>query len=334
MTSHVAIALSLGFVQLFVAAATLAIPHITHRDLLFGVPVPPGFRLTETGRKALAQFRVWVAIPAALGLLVLFLFPGSPIDIAGTLGTAAAGITAFVLLNRKLQPFAIQPAPARQTTLGPLEPLPWFVWLGFGPLVLLAAVAAYVHAHWDQIPLRYPVHFDLNGNPNRWSDRSFGGVYGILIFAAELALLLFGMMLAGWYGSRRSDWMRKPALIVMLATEWVVALLFALLPLQTAAGFRVPVPIMVIAPLVLLMPALLYAYRESIKPRDPIDPTPNECWKGGILYYNPNDAALFVQRRDGMGFTVNFGNRWSWVLYGSLLLVILSAPLVMRVLPK
>lgn len=334
MTVHSGIVLSLTFVQIFVAAALLAIPHMTHRDLLFGVPVPPGFRATETGRKALNLFRLWILLPAAAGMALMALLPASPFSALLILLTPAAGMTAYVTLNRRLKPFAIQPSLVRQTTLEPAESLPWFAWLGLGPLLLLAGVAVYLHAHWDQIPLRFPVHFNINGTPDRWAERSTSGVYGLLIFGGEFALLLFGMMLAGWYGSRRSNSMRRPVLVVMLDAEFVIALLFALVPLQTAAGLRIPVPLMIILPLLLLIPALVYAYRESIKPRDPIDPTPNECWKGGIIYNNPEDAALFVQRRDGMGFTINFGNRWSWALLAGLVLVLASGPLVMQSLPK
>ena len=72
-----------------------------------------------------------------------------------------------------------------------------------------------------------------------------------------------------------------------------------------------------------------YFIRASNQPRDPLDPTPNGCWKGGMFYYNPNDAVLFVQRRDGFGYTVNFANRLSWALLGSLVVVFGSAPLIL-----
>lgn len=42
-------------------------------------------------------------------------------------------------------------------------------------------------------------------------------------------------------------------------------------------------------------------------------PAPAGGWKG-FLYVNPADPALFVRKRWGFGYTVNFGNRWSWVL--------------------
>ena len=44
-------------------------------------------------------------------------------------------------------------------------------------------------------------------------------------------------------------------------------------------------------------------------------------WFGGIFYNNPDDPAVFVPKRLGLGWTVNFGNpRGKLVLIGTLLL--------------
>jgi uncharacterized membrane protein len=330
MSARVLSLATLLFAQLFVALIMFAIPNITRRDLLFGVPVPDGFRSTEPGRRALRSYRLVIAIFTAVGLLGTAVFLNPVFNLTALLATAAVGIAAFVAQNRKLKPFAIQPPLVRETTLGPPEPLPWFTWLGIPPLLLLAGVANYLHSHWYQIATRYPVHFSLDGTPNRWADRTFRGVYGPLLLGGEITVWLFALVLAGWYGTRRSEPMRKPALVVMLTVEWTIALLFGALPLKLGMGIPIPIPALALGPLAFLIPAMAYAIRESNKPRDPIDPTPNECWKGGIVYYNPNDAALFVQRRDGVGFTINMGNRWSWAIYGSLLLVLASMPVVLR----
>lgn len=42
-----------------------------------------------------------------------------------------------------------------------------------------------------------------------------------------------------------------------------------------------------------------------------------------MLYYNPDDAALFVQRRWGTGYTMNLGNPKSWLPVSGLLAAIL-----------
>src|SRR6201987_6566316 len=44
------------------------------------------------------------------------------------------------------------------------------------------------------------------------------------------------------------------------------------------------------------------------------DRTPDRCWKAGIFYVNRADPALFVEKRVGIGYTLNFGNPWSWVV--------------------
>jgi uncharacterized membrane protein len=38
-------------------------------------------------------------------------------------------------------------------------------------------------------------------------------------------------------------------------------------------------------------------------------------WRGGLIYVNPDDPALFVQKRFGVGWTVNVGNRFVWILF-------------------
>jgi uncharacterized membrane protein len=42
--------------------------------------------------------------------------------------------------------------------------------------------------------------------------------------------------------------------------------------------------------------------------------TPDRCWKAGIFYVNPDDSALFVPKRFGIGYTLDFGNPWSWAV--------------------
>ena len=39
---------------------------------------------------------------------------------------------------------------------------------------------------------------------------------------------------------------------------------------------------------------------------------PDEDYRG-IFYSNPDDPALFVPKRFGIGYTLNFGNPWSWM---------------------
>jgi uncharacterized membrane protein len=60
------------------------------------------------------------------------------------------------------------------------------------------------------------------------------------------------------------------------------------------------------------------------------DSTPDECWKWGLLYINPADPAILVEKRFGIGYTLNLGNHWSWVVMGLLFLPAVVALVFIR----
>jgi uncharacterized membrane protein len=87
------------------------------------------------------------------------------------------------------------------------------------------------------------------------------------------------------------------------------------------------VPIFLLAVLSLLMPFLVM---ERQRP-------PDEGWKG-IFYSNRDDPALFVPKRFGIGYTLNFANPWSWAVL-VLIFAMVAGPLIlsaayMRHLPR
>jgi uncharacterized membrane protein len=45
-------------------------------------------------------------------------------------------------------------------------------------------------------------------------------------------------------------------------------------------------------------------------------------WKLGAFYYNPEDPSIFVEKRFGIGWTLNFARAVSWfILFGPLLFI-------------
>jgi uncharacterized membrane protein len=306
------------------------LPHLTRREILFGVVLPADFRSHPEGRHAIHVFQRAVSIPALAGFIIIPLlgarFPAA--SMLASMTTILVGFTAFIIQNRKLRAFGLQHQPVRELELtGEPERLPRFVWLALVPMLIFAAIAVYLHLHWDSIPDRRPIHWGLDGQPDRWAERSFRGVYGPIILAAEMTLWLFGFALAVWYGARRSEPLRRPALTVFIVLTWVFALL---MPGGTVQPLiRLPAVVPVALAMAVILSSVIYLIKKNRESRGPVDPTPNECWKGGILYYNPNDPVLFVGRRDGAGFTLNMGNRWSWIVIGSPLVIAASAFLVM-----
>jgi hypothetical protein len=76
-------------------------------------------------------------------------------------------------------------------------------------------------------------------------------------------------------------------------------------------------PVLLIGALSLLLPLLARTGRRP----------PDDGWKG-VFYSNPQDPALLVPKRSGLGYTLNFGNPWSWVVL-AVILVMVTLPVVL-----
>jgi len=77
------------------------------------------------------------------------------------------------------------------------------------------------------------------------------------------------------------------------------------------------VPIFLLVFLSLLMPLLALEKRE----------TPDKGWRG-VFYSNSDDPALFVPKRYGIGYTLNFANPWSWAVM-ALIFAMVAVPLIL-----
>lgn len=60
---------------------------------------------------------------------------------------------------------------------------------------------------------------------------------------------------------------------------------------------------------------------------DVINVDDDEFWKLGSFYYNPNDPSIFVEKRFGSGWTMNFGNKISIII--SIIFIIFVAIMIL-----
>jgi uncharacterized membrane protein len=78
-----------------------------------------------------------------------------------------------------------------------------------------------------------------------------------------------------------------------IAVQYLLAILFVLLALQPLLG--IPVWVIALSSIAFLIPMYAIMTKKWSEPSELMEPTPNECWKANIFYYNPNDAALVVE---------------------------------------
>jgi uncharacterized membrane protein len=307
----------------------------------FGVTVPPDFGNEPEARETLRLYRLetWGLSFGAL----LLAFAGGQWEAAWMPAAAVVlqtvGATAaFALARRRILPYAQRMASVRSASVGlTREGFPGGAASALVPFSVLIAAGVYLRANWQRIPARFPMHWGASGTPDRWGSPTWQNVYGPLLICAPLVGLL---LLLGWAilrGSPRArvaataDWtarLRRANLLLLIAITWGISVMFGAISLSPLFAPREMPGAMVWFPMALLLGTIFVfgwrMIRISQEPRSGSDGTPDECWKLGQFYYNPDDPALMVERRFGIGYTVNFGNRLSWLLMGVLLLIVIA----------
>ena len=208
----------------------------------------------------------------------------------------------------------------REASLEPgADRLPGFVWQA-GPFAMLAAVAAWLAARWNELPERLPVHWNVHGEVDRMVARTVPGVALPLFIGAGLCALLLAIQVGIVYAAPRQP-LKRATLFIVLGGEYISALACCAAVVAVATAGKVVFPAMAVALVGAL--ALIAASYVTLR-RQPRGGDRNpEKWRGPF-YANKDDPALFVPKKYGYGYTVNFGHR----LALPLLVVTLALPLV------
>ena len=321
----------LGFIALVALSSHLA-PYLTRRDIFFGVTVSRAFREGPLARKISRQFAVeiWLLAIAAGALVVTAPMP----FVSGgmLLGQTIGASVAFARAWSAVRPHATVATTIREAGIGPRDRLPGGLVAQLGPFLILFAAAAYVALNWEDVPARFPTHWNLAGKADGWTAKSIPGVFrGFAIGLVSCSMMLFtSYAVLNWtrlprvtgQDGRQFRRVRRINLLAQLAWAYLFAILLAWTGVvamfaDDAGELRLPVGIR-IAPFALLIVGTLVIRvmrRTAVLEGPPIgDTTPDSSWVLGRLYFNRADPTLFVERRMGLGYTLNLGNPWSWVV--------------------
>ena len=332
-----------------VAWAIWMLPQWSQPGICFGVTVNPDFRGTPEARRLLRSYRLKAMIHVAISfaLILAGVLPKYwPLLIIGVIWLGVGPLATFVEAHQAVLPHAVAAVTVREAVLERRDTRlsgGWIVQLG--PFAILLATGIYLNLHWGEIPERFPVHWGVNGQPNGWSTHTPMGVYFPLILGAVISAGISLManalprstrlVRATGSGSIVQDFARRVGLFLLLV-EYFLALVFScvgLLPLTGAA----PVSIVTI----LMLPSLVifiiwlnkgrsYTRSAGAMPTSVTagDGTPDKYWKLGVIYFNPDDAALFVEKRAGIGYTMNFGRVSAWIIMALVLVLPLTLGLL------
>ncbi len=319
-------------------------PQWTRPGIFFGVTVAPDFRRTPEAQRLLQRYRFEAMIHVAIAFAMILagaLPRYSFFPLIGGLWLAVGPLTAFVEAHKRVQRHAVRAVTVREATLEPRSTRPPGGWIvQVGPFAILFAVGIFLHFHWDEIPARFPVHWGIDGQPNGWSSRTPMGVYAPLLFGALISACMWLTANTLLRSARIID-PERPILVLhdfahrvglfLLLIDFFLAVIFSCVGLLPLTG---TMPLMIVT--ILMLPGVFvlivwlnkgrtHADRAGETNSSAVgDGTPDECWKFGVLYFNPDDAALWVEKRAGIGYTMNFAHVSAWIIMALILLLPLT----------
>jgi uncharacterized membrane protein len=334
---HSTIAIELLFPVILVGGV---LPFLgrTRRGVLFGVTVPLDFAASPEANAAVRRYRIRtaslaVATIAAVVLLLAVSGPGNALLFSAITIELLGGMLFWQIERRAIRPHATTVPLVRSAELLPHRPL-GAIYASLAALLPLAAVALWLHVHWNSIPARWPQHWNASGHVNGWGTRTSAGVYLPLLIGAFILLMMTGIAAFIALASGTQTNQRRRALAPLAAMVWVMSgiicvvgflpVLHEISPAMTA--FTVAFYLLAIATVVICL--IRQGMVNSSPSAEPYDGTPDARWHAGLLYYNPTDAAVIVPKRYGFGWTLNFARPAALLFTGGLVLVVVVSTLI------
>jgi uncharacterized membrane protein len=215
---------------------------------------------------------------------------------------------------------------------GPAERFPWSWTL---PAVVVIALTAGIGiARYHGLPARIPVHFDIHGAADRTEATTVRNAFfpvGVQILLTAVLLACAALALRTPPDRARSGGLTARSLLVLAAclnlSNFFIATQIWQGGSSMSIGALIGATVAAGAGLLSVIGTALYAAR---KPRDEPEEVDLDHWRGAF-YANRRDPALFVPKRFGIGWTINFGRPAGWAFLAVILAVLVLAPILSAV---
>jgi uncharacterized membrane protein len=328
-----------ALVLVVITVLALLLPSMTRRDLLFGVTVAHNARDTAAGKAIIRRYRIGVLLVAsvqAIALALLWLL--APPHFWSSLWIAVIPL-ALVLIpdipyllawrsSRALalaQPPEVTPSPSAELRPRHYADYVPLIWEAL-PLALIALTASYLAITYAAAPAVIPTHFDAAGNPNAFSTKSIGS-YFFLVWTQIFLYLLITFLSVLTVGAKAQptaadETFRRRMMRYLFGIKTLMIAMMGVLAYAVAQsalnGYSNTNWILwvVIGVLVVVLGSAIWlgistgqgGSRLGGNSAEGTDRMDDRYWKLGGIYANPNDPSIFVERRFGLGWTINVGN--------------------------
>lgn len=347
-----------GATYVSVGLLLLLVPYFGSRSVLFGVYVPEESRGDSTvnliRRRYLVRSLLVMVLGLAAGAAVVWRGEGwleaampiaMAIEIIGISLLIRAGYRSAIRLKaekgwqqqaagRRVADLHFR---KRKLSLGN----GWYAVHG----VLVAISVIFAIALWDRIPGTLATHYGANGEVDRYSAKTIGSVFmlniiqlfmiGVFIFS-NITIRLAKQQLdperpeesiekQRLFRRTTSVFLFGLSLLIIAFFGYIQASMLYGWSMDTALAIAMALPVVIIGGIIGLF---VYQSRGGINQTPGGFSTDERYWKAGGIYFNPEDPALFVDKRYGFGWTMNMARPLSWVVLSAILLIPLTVVVI------
>ncbi|KPL60382.1 DUF1648 domain-containing protein [Rossellomorea vietnamensis] len=234
------------------------------------------------------------------------------------------------------------------------EMLPWIVYVV--PMVITIGLVVFTLLNYASLPDQIPTHWGPDGKPDAFTGKTY-----LAALTLPIVLLVMNAMFLGINELTRNSGIKLSAgnvkssrirqLRLRKYTSWLlffisilVSMLFTFLQFTTLYENSVSDLLIIAMPLafsaLVLIGTVVLAIKVGKKDSDldveildegsteVINADDDQYWKGGLFYFNPEDPSIFVEKRFGVGWTLNFARPLGYIILIGPLLVILIVTLI------
>jgi uncharacterized membrane protein len=211
---------------------------------------------------------------------------------------------------------------------------------------------------YNKLPEKIAIHWNASGAADGFAEKSFKAVFGIPANILVLTIILYIMyrlikrakqqinMKDSLNSIERSRRFRLAGSAYLAGMSAAISIIDTMNYVKALSIFDIPKgiyqAISILFIIIMLASALIMALfvgqggsrlkvshkdQRDIKGKDRND---DSFWKLGMFYFNPSDPSIMVEKRFGIGWTLNFGNMKAVIVFTLILAAIIAISILMQ----
>ena len=342
-------------------------PYITRRNVFFGVSAPSDFYNSDTAKSMRRSYSTRVIMVGAIMIMASFMSSYfmddkfRPIAMLVSILVLIGIVTLFYInmwnrakkLKTELEWYKqIKPVAIADTSFYTSKIAVSKYWFAVYILIILATIVVGL-VFYDKMPQKVPMQTDINGLTT-YMQKS----YQLLFYMPAVQLFLTATFMFVYYSVKKArpelnsqDIKNTVEQNIKFRYAWSCFLMFGGIALLSVffltqlemlsvlqGGITMTATFAVVG--LMLLSAILLAVKmgqsgsriNSKEKTDTkvIDKQDDSVWKLGMFYFNKEDPALFVEKRFGVGFTINFAKPAAWIVLAIIVIIVIGAIILNR----